>query len=321
MAPKDINQICYFMNSVELVILNYNGRKHLEFLLPSAIKEAERYGGECSVVVIDNLSKDPDIEWIRQEFPSVIVWVAPRNEFLYSYNEYAVQSTADILLLLNNDLILQPDFVAPLVKHFKSPDVFCVGATSMDWEGEKFTCGPSKLVFENGFYSWSFDVDRQELCHTFFASGGFMAVDRLKFLELDGFDRIFYPAYCEDLDLCFRAWRKGWRCLFEPESIALHREHGSWGEDGSVDVMGLRNALLFQWRSLPMNSLKMKRRFSMLKITVGCLLKGNTQWISTLLSTRREWGKLKKLQAMTPLTSGEIARMMSRIESNATDLK
>ena len=43
-----------------------------------------------------------------------------------------------------------------------------------------------------------------------------MAVDRNKFVELGGFNRLFAPAYCEDVDLCFRAWRQGWRCIYDP---------------------------------------------------------------------------------------------------------
>ena len=81
-----------------------------------------------------------------------------------------------------------------------------------------------------------------------------MAVDRMKFLELGGFDPMYRPAYCEDVDLCFRAWRRGWRCVFEPLSVALHRETGSWDGAGArrLSRMLLRNSLLFQWSSLPM---------------------------------------------------------------------
>jgi len=65
--------------TVELVILNYNGRHHLEHLLPTAIQEAECYGPDCRVVVIDNLSPDDDATWVRENYPSVKVWLAPKN--------------------------------------------------------------------------------------------------------------------------------------------------------------------------------------------------------------------------------------------------
>ncbi|MEI6701910.1 MAG: glycosyltransferase [Deltaproteobacteria bacterium] len=241
------------MPSVALTILNYNGRKHLEFLLPTALAEAARFGSNCQVVVLDNLSPDCDLEWVRQVYPSVQAIEAPENDFLFSYNWFAEQSTADILVYLNNDLKLCPGFVEPLVRHFSDPNVFAVSATSRDWDDKKFTFGPIQLRHHHGHYYWNPDYSKQKLSHTLFTSGGFMAVDRMKFLEIGGFSRLYYPAYCEDLDLCFRAWRQGWRCIFEPQSIVLHLEHGSWGLAGNTRsaAMQLRSKLLFEWSTLP----------------------------------------------------------------------
>src|SRR6266850_1764818 len=80
-----------------------------------------------------------------------------------------------------------------------------------------------------------------------------MAVDRRKFIELGGFNRLFYPAYGEDLDLGFRAWRRGWRCIFEPASVVYHRESASFDtSEGSPSKDLMRHAqFLFQWASLP----------------------------------------------------------------------
>ena len=302
---------------VELAILNYNGRHHLEHLLPTAIREAECYGPDCRVVVVDNQSPDDDDAWVRGNFPSVEVWVAPRNEYLFSYNEYAKQSTAEILVLLNNDLKLCENFLAPLLRHFSSPDVFSVGATSLDWEGREFTCGPAVLKYENGFYSWNYQIDRQELCHTFFTSGGFMAVDRMKFLQIGGFDILYYPAYVEDVDLCFQAWRKGWSCIFEPSSKVLHREGGSWKsvKDSSLDAKLLRNSLLFQWLYLPTNQDKWHRRWSVLKISLGELLRFKCNWLFTYYFSLFEILILRKKTFLSQLEHDELQILGSKMES------
>jgi GT2 family glycosyltransferase len=297
---------------VELAILNYNGRHHLEHLLPTAIREAESYGPDCRVVVVDNQSPDDDAAWVRGNFPSVEVWMAPRNEYLFSYNEYAKQSAAEILVLLNNDLMLCENFLPPLLRHFSSPDVFSVGATSLDWEGREFTCGPAVLKYENGFYSWNYQTDLQELCHTFFTSGGFMAMDRQKFLELGGFDHLYYPAYVEDVDLCFQAWRKGWRCIFEPASQVLHREGGSWKtvNDSSVDAILLRNSLIFQWLNLPVAGDKFKRILCVIKISfVGRRL----NWLVTYISSLKEHARLKN-NRLPPLNELELCELLSRLD-------
>ena len=74
------------MKSVCLAILNFNGRKHLEHLLPTAVAAAKKHPGQCSIVVLDNRSSEPDAAWVQAAFPSVEVVVAPENDFLFSYN-------------------------------------------------------------------------------------------------------------------------------------------------------------------------------------------------------------------------------------------
>src|SRR5262249_55929765 len=182
------------MKSVCLAILNYNGKKHLEQLLPTTSTAAEKFPGTCNVVVLDNQSTDDDVAWIGRKFPSVQAIVAPKNDFLFSYNWLVQKRGEDILVFLNNDLKLDRDFLSPLIRHFESPDVFSVSAQSHDWDGVGATSGPARLEFRNGFYSWRFDTQHQKTCHTLFTSGGFMAVDRKKFLELGGFNRLFAPA-------------------------------------------------------------------------------------------------------------------------------
>src|SRR5438874_4928216 len=144
------------MKSVCVAILNYNGKKHLDHLLPTVCAAAKKFPGSCAVVVLDNQSSDGDVAWIEREFPSVETVVAPKNDFLFSYNWLAQRRTEDILVLLNNDLKVDHDFLAPLVRHFESPDVFSVSAGSYDWDGTVVTSGPARLEFENGFYSWEF---------------------------------------------------------------------------------------------------------------------------------------------------------------------
>src|SRR5215831_19076384 len=146
------------MKSVCLAILNYNGKKHLEHLLPTACAAAREFSGACAIVLLDNQSTDDDVAWIGQKFPLVETIVAPKNDFLFSYNWLAQKRIEDVLVFLNNDLRVDHDFLAPLLRHFESPDVFSVSARSYDWNGDEVTTGPSRLEFENGFYSWRFDT-------------------------------------------------------------------------------------------------------------------------------------------------------------------
>jgi GT2 family glycosyltransferase len=307
------------MKSVCLAILNYNGRKHLEHLLPTACVAAKNYPGACSVLVLDNCSPDPDVAWVKREFPSVKIVVAPKNDFLFSYNGLAEKCDEDILILLNNDLKLFPDFVQPLVRHFEFEDVFAVTATSRDWEDKMFTIGPARLENHHGFYHWDYDRECQKLCHTLYCSGGFMAVDRKKFLELGGFNRLFWPGYGEDLDLGFRAWHRGWRCIFEPGSVVFHRENGTWGDNNTrVSRMCLRTALLFQWASLPAVAPWLERAAFLALTGLRKLSDGQVWWIRVWVATWFEWRKIRKNYSSLKASPEELKEIISAIDRPLT---
>ena len=304
------------MKSVCLAILNYNGRKHLEALLPTAVVAANNYAGKCSILVLDNRSTEPDVEWIKRTYPSLRVEEAPENEFLYSYNWLLPLLEEEIVVILNNDLRLKDDFILALIEHFRNSDVFAVSATSRDWNDKSYTFGPICLRNHHGSYYWNPEFNRQKLSHTLFSSGGFMAVDRLKFLELGGFNQLFRPAYGEDLDLCFRAWRRGWRCLFEPKSIAFHRESASWGsEDTRVNRMTLRSSLLFQWSSLP-NASSWLDRFTFGLISLARrLLQGDFWYVGVWICTWMEWIRVRDQYTHLMTSKEELRTIKEGLES------
>jgi GT2 family glycosyltransferase len=301
---------------VVLSILNYNGRHHLKYLLPTALDAVRQYGPDARVMILDNRSTNSDPDWITKNYPEIEVLISPVNDFLFSYNWYVSQISEEIVIFLNNDLRLDPGFIAPLISHFTSPDVFAVSAASWDWEGKVKTSGPSRLRFQNGFYNWSYDTSRQELCHTLFTSGGFMAVDRRKFIELGGFNRLYYPAYCEDLDLCFRAWRKGWRSIYDPSSIVWHREHASWTSSGheKTDILSLRSSLLFQWSSLPLKKNRLIRYWSISRLIAGGLITRNRLWSIEFPKTLILWMKIRKNGNATKINEDDLECLNQQID-------
>jgi len=304
------------MNSVCLAVLNYNGIHHLESLLPGLEAACRQSPIPASIVILDNQSTQGDVEWVRQHYPGVRCVVSPKNDFLFSYNWLVEQLPDDVVVLLNNDLRVDEQFLKPLLRHFQSADVFAVSASSFDWEGNERTIGPARLTFRNGLYGWYYEPQRQELCHTLFASGGFMAVDRRKFLELGGFNRLFHPAYCEDLDLGFRAWRRGWRSIYEPTSIVWHREQASWkvSSVGRSNSLNLRHSLFFQWSSLPMETKRMTRYWTLVKLFGGELLRGKKHWLSIYPRTWREWCKIRKQYAGLKVSQQELAAMQKSMD-------
>jgi GT2 family glycosyltransferase len=91
---------------------------------------------------------------------------------------------------------------------------------------------------------------RREPGPVFYNCGCVTARDRRKLLELGGFDTLFFPLYFEDTDLSWRAWKRGWRCLYEPASVVHHDAGGALGRSPSVQALIARNEWLFHWKNV-----------------------------------------------------------------------
>jgi GT2 family glycosyltransferase len=173
--------------------------------------------------VVDNCSTEPDAAWVQENFPEVEVVVTPTNDFLYSLNSVAASRSEDVLVILNNDMRVDDGFLEPLLSHFGDDALFAATANVYDWDGGRMTTGQRRIVHRRAwFYQWWVrPVDKPT--YTLDAGGGCAAFRRDYFTELGGFDRLYYPAYFEDIDLSYRAWMRGWRTIYEPRSIIYHR--------------------------------------------------------------------------------------------------
>ncbi len=110
------------------LVLNYNGRHLLQENLASVVSAAQKVEGGCDVIVLDNLSTDGSVEFVKENYPGVIVEVAPSNRILFSYNELCRRIRHKYVALLNNDLGLRDDSLSVLLRHCAAPDVFAVSA-------------------------------------------------------------------------------------------------------------------------------------------------------------------------------------------------
>lgn len=82
-----------------------------------------------------------------------------------------------------------------------------------------------------------------------FAGGGSAMFDKQKFLAMGGFDGLLSPFYWEDVELSYRAWKRGFAIVYEPRSITRHRVSSTIGKLGrrGVRVIEQRNRLIYHW--------------------------------------------------------------------------
>ena len=239
--------------NASVIILNWNGVGFLRDLLPSVQVAVERADGDHEVIVVDNGSDDGSAEFVEQEHSWARLVRLPRNLYFIEGNRAGVRAaTRDILLFLNNDMRVEPDFLVNLLAPFGPADLFAVTAR-IETEGGNEETGRTRGLFTRSkMYHVRAESDG-ELIPVLWAGGGSSAFDRAKYLELGGFEDLFRPCYVEDVSLCYQAWRRGWRCLYRSDAVTHHLRRGTsrriFGERG-IERLRLRNRELFFWRSV-----------------------------------------------------------------------
>lgn len=259
------------MTPVSIIIPTYNGQKLLQKHLPDVIA-AMRTGDE--LIIVDDASTDLSVSWLQREFDlessscmlsdvacyqgraqgkMVRVLVNTKNQrFASSCNRGALVASSDILVLLNNDVSPEKDFLHALIPHFDDPLVFGVGCLEKASSEGNREYGKAEAHFERGFYVHNRAESQTTGGHTAWVAGGSGAFRSVMWKKLGGFDLDFKPAYGEDIDLSFRAQQHGWKTLFEPDSVVYHVHESTndsvFGQH-KIEIMSYKNAILFMWKN------------------------------------------------------------------------
>ena len=256
------------MRSVSVIIPTWNGRELLAEFLPSVFAAIgdyrDREGADVELLIVDDASTDGSNEWLAATFGEhafLRVLRLPQNVgFLRAVNRGFAEARHSIIFLLNNDVRVAADAIAPLVAHFDDEQVFAVCSKAYRL-GTDFLDGAGKLgLFERGFWRvfLNYDILPTRLpktpprLHSFFASGGYVAYDAAKLTALGGFCELLAPNYWEDVEVCYRAWKRGWTVEYEPASIVYHLSSATLGDarQRRVRLVTERNRLLMTWINL-----------------------------------------------------------------------
>lgn len=242
---------------VSIVIPTWNGRDLLEKYLPSVVAAAAQ-NPENEIILADNASTDGTAELVRAAFPSVKLLEMQRNlGFGDGSNAGFRAARNDIVVLLNNDMRVAPDFLGPLVDGFTGERVFSVACQIYfsDPNKAREETGLTQGWWESGSLRVRHRVDDgvTSLFPCFYGGGGSCAFDRRKFLELGGFDPLLEPFYLEDADLGYMAWKRGWKVLYAPRSVVWHEHRGTIGRrfrESEIRSILSRNFVLWSWKNI-----------------------------------------------------------------------
>ena len=245
--------------AVSIIIPNYNGEQILERSLACVVEAAAAYPGSCEIIVVDDASQDNSPQMIANGFPDIKVIRHEINQgFAEAVHSGVRASNYAIMIFLNSDVLPDRDFISPLVRWFDRPDTFAVSPLILDRERQplRVSWNLSKIVRgEVRRENWSLPdalekAHRERPLKSLFASGGSVALRKAMFEQLGGFLPIYKPFYYEDRDLCTRAWQRGWKTFFEPDSRVIHDHVGTirrFYSAKKIKIIQRRNRLFYLW--------------------------------------------------------------------------
>ena len=241
--------------SLAIVILNFNGRIHLEKYLPSVRTHSSNY----PIIVADNGSTDDSIAFLRTHFPTVQLLELKQNfGFAGGYNVALeqIKDTFDYYLLLNSDVEVTENWIAPLHRFLENnPSVAACQPKVKSWSNkEQFEhAGAAGGFIDQNYFPFCrgriFDhLERDAGQYDYdlpvtWTSGAAMLIRAKLFHEVRGFDSDFF-AHMEEIDLCLRLGNKGHQFYCIPESTVYHLGGGTLDYQSPKKVyLNFRNSL------------------------------------------------------------------------------
>lgn len=244
-----------------VVILNWNGRQFLDIFLKTVV---ERSAG-AEIWVADNCSTDDSVDFLRRNFSDVHILQFERNlGYTGGYNRALAEIEADYYVLLNSDIEVADGWLKPMVDIMDgNPDVAAIqpkilsfaekdrfeyaGASGgfIDMLGYPFCRGRfigQKTEYDTGQYDDARDI--------FWATGAAMMVRGEIFHNIGGLDDNFF-AHMEEIDLCWRMKRAGYRIMVEPKSVVYHVGGGTLPQwSPTKTYLNFRNNISMLYKNL-----------------------------------------------------------------------
>ncbi|UGS22550.1 glycosyltransferase family 2 protein [Flavobacterium channae] len=253
------------MKKIAVVILNWNGAKLLEQFLPSVVA----FSDEANIYVADNASTDSSIEVIKTQFPSVkIIQNTDNFGFAKGYNEALKYVEEEHYALVNSDIEVTENWLTPILNIFENePETAIIQPKLLDFKKKnhfEYAGGAGGFIdkfgypFCRGRIFDTIEEDKHQYddeIEIFWATGACFFIRKDVYHQLKGFDDDFF-AHQEEIDLCWRAFNKGFKIKYTPKSVVYHVGGATLNEGNPRKTfLNFRNSLLMLTKNLPKNQL------------------------------------------------------------------
>ncbi|HOO56311.1 MAG TPA: glycosyltransferase family 2 protein [bacterium] len=241
------------MRKCSILIPTYNGKEILRACLPSVIEAVAGRGNIDEILVLDNAGTDGTADYLKSNYPDVNILRLNENKAIFALNDGARAAAHDYLFFLNDDMIVTSKCIDSLLMHFDEPDAFAVTGKVYQWDGKTVQAARRRPAYHRGYFWYLPAKNPDDAGITLHALGGQSVFSKEKYLELGGIDPLFSPFYHEDLDISWRALRRGWKVIFEPRAEMIHKGAATAGKMYSqqdIRTIMQKNMFLFMWKNI-----------------------------------------------------------------------
>jgi GT2 family glycosyltransferase len=267
------------VGKISVVIPNYNGIDLLKKNLPIIISSTRDYAPDAEIIVADDASTDESVAFLRGLAGVKIIKLTKHRGFSSTINSGIKMSKGDFVVLLNNDVIPEKGYLENSIKHFKDKNVFAVSFHEKGY-------GWARGYFKDGYVNHEGVLGEDKVHESFWVNGGSGIFRKEQLRDLGYFDdKLFSPFYWEDIDLSYRAAKRGLKVLWDPDSNVIHNHESTTGKISkrTRNYIVERNQLLFIWKNITSPILfrkhliglfgRLARQPMYLRIVIAALLK------------------------------------------------
>lgn len=240
------------------------------------------YLKETEIIIIND---DPEIsiKSLLKNYKVKLIENTKNLGFGKSVNKGIKISKNKYVFLLNSDVVLNDNLFKNSIKHFEEEKkLFAIGFAQT--ESDDNLVGKNSIYWKNGFFRHK-KAPNMYFGKTAWAEGGSSIFSKEKFLELGGFDDLYSPFYWEDIDISYRAWKKGYKVLFDPSILVKHHHESTISTYFSlktINKISYRNQLIFIWKNITDKNLIISHFLLLVPNLILLVLKGEINFISGL---------------------------------------
>ncbi|MBI5449439.1 glycosyltransferase family 2 protein [Candidatus Gottesmanbacteria bacterium] len=258
---------------LSIIIPNYNTKLLLERCLRSILLSLAEEAIQYEVIVVDNASKDGSLEFVRHIYPQISLLSNKTNVGYGKANNQAIRTArGTYVLLLNSDIVVQADGIGSLYRFMLSyARIFAGGKLHNEDGTPQPSCGPFfslpavlLMLFLKGDYWGATRRSPRSITRVDWVSGACLMGKREAFEDVGLFDEKIFM-YMEEIDLLYRAKKKGYGVLFCPYAEFIHTGAASSDNRRNPVVNIYRGLLYFYGKHYGLFSLSVLRIILKLK--------------------------------------------------------